>query len=44
MVSTPVSWEEVAGEPEALVFAPSEVLARLARVGDLLASLAGPGS
>jgi bifunctional non-homologous end joining protein LigD len=43
-VSTPVSWEEVracrdAGEPETLSFDTDEVLARVARDGDLFAML-----
>jgi bifunctional non-homologous end joining protein LigD len=37
-VSTPLTWEEVAaGDPEALVFSPADVLARVERDGDLFA-------
>ncbi len=43
-VSTPVTWEEVAatadsGDPDTLVFEADEVVARLAELGDLFASL-----
>ncbi|MFJ7202387.1 non-homologous end-joining DNA ligase [Streptomyces sp. NPDC098789] len=46
-VSAPVSWAEVAGgardrDPGALVFVADEVVARLARDGDLFAPLADP--
>jgi len=42
-VSTPVTWEEVAGcgQPEDLVFTGGEVLDRVAERGDLLAPLIG---
>jgi bifunctional non-homologous end joining protein LigD len=37
-VSTPLSWDEVrAGDPEALVFSPAQVLERIDRDGDLFA-------
>ncbi len=44
-VSTPVGWEEVAActHPEDLRFLADGVLERVARYGDLLAPLAGPG-
>jgi bifunctional non-homologous end joining protein LigD len=44
-VSTPVSWDEVASctHPEDLRFLAADVLDRVARDGDLLAALAGPG-
>ena len=42
-VSTPVTWEEVAGcgRPEELAFTSGEVLDRVAEHGDLLAPLTG---
>jgi bifunctional non-homologous end joining protein LigD len=40
-VSTPLTWAEVqAGDPEALVFSPQDVLDRVARDGDLFAEVA----
>jgi bifunctional non-homologous end joining protein LigD len=40
-VSTPVTWEEVeAGDPDALVFGPQDVLDRVDRDGDLFAEVA----
>ncbi|WP_354702293.1 ATP-dependent DNA ligase [Paraconexibacter sp. AEG42_29] len=40
-VSTPLSWDEVAaGDAEALVFSPADVLERVARDGDLFAPVA----
>src|ERR687898_43152 len=40
-VSTPVAWDEVeAGDPDALVFEPDDVLARVAEHGDLFAPVA----
>ncbi|MDJ0379329.1 non-homologous end-joining DNA ligase [Streptomyces sp. G-G2] len=47
-VSAPVSWAEVAGcreegDPAAMVFLADEVVARLARDGDLFAPLTDPG-
>ena len=45
-VSTPVSWAEMEGatKPQDLVFRSDEVLARIARDGDLFASLVGGDS
>ncbi len=40
-VSTPLTWDEVeAGDPDALVFGPQDVLDRVARDGDLFAEVA----
>jgi bifunctional non-homologous end joining protein LigD len=39
-VSTPLTWEEVDGDPAALVFTTDDVLARVARDGDLFAPVA----
>ena len=36
-VSTPVTWEEVAGDPAKLSFEAHEVVERVERVGDLFA-------
>jgi bifunctional non-homologous end joining protein LigD len=44
--STPLRWDEVeagAGDRDALAFGPAEVLARVARSGDLFAPLLAPG-
>ena len=43
LVAAPVTWDELAAatEPRALRFSPAAVLARLARLGDLMAPLAG---
>ncbi|MDQ6650754.1 MAG: non-homologous end-joining DNA ligase [Actinomycetota bacterium] len=48
-VSTPVTWEEVAdceraGDPDLLVFTTDDVLARVARVGDLFSPLLAAGA
>jgi bifunctional non-homologous end joining protein LigD len=47
-VSTPIAWEEVDGcmrsrEPESLTFSPQQVLARIARHGDLFAPVLTAG-
>jgi bifunctional non-homologous end joining protein LigD len=39
-VSTPLTWEEVAGDAASLVFTTDDVLARVARDGDLFAPVA----
>lgn len=39
-VSTPLTWEEVEGDPAALVFTTDDVLARVERHGDLFAPVA----
>jgi len=38
-VSTPITWDEVEGDPEALVFTSDDVLARVAEHGDLFAGV-----
>jgi bifunctional non-homologous end joining protein LigD len=42
-VSAPVSWDEVAGDPDALWFEARRVLERAERLGDLFAAVLSPG-